>query len=251
MPLVEVDRAPVQSRRLADAETGAVEELDERPVAQRARRRPRGGVDQPLGLGRPRASAAASASGAAAASAAAGLSSRAPSSSWWRKKARTAATRRATVEAASAGRAHLGEPALELLGRRLPTGPCARRRAARGRAGTRRRSAGARAAAASSARNPVRASGSWGGRSHRPCGDVSRRRGCRPAWSRATSGRAAPGSCAGRRRPRAGGSRTSAAGGAGGGASRRSVLVSSRRPRAERKSASFAPRASSGRASRR
>ena len=54
-------------------------------------------------------------------------------------------------------------------------------------------------------------------RSHRPCGDVSRPRGCTPASSRATNARAAPGSCAGRRRPRADASRTSDAGDAGGG----------------------------------
>ena len=46
-----------------------------------------------------------------------------------------------------------------------------------------------------------------------------RRRGCRPAWSRGTSGRAAPGSCGGRRRLRAGASRTRGAACAGSGRS--------------------------------
>ena len=76
---------------------------------------------------------------------------------------------------------------------------------------------------------------------------AARRRGCRSAWSRGSCDRAAPGSCAGRRRLPAGASRRRAVGDAGGGASRRSVLVSSRRPRAERKSAFSAPRASCGR----
>ena len=64
---------------------------------------------------------------------------------------------------------------------------------------------------------------------HSPsCGDASGRRrgaggagrrGCRPASSRASCGRAAPGSCAGRRRRRADGSRRRAGGGAGAGRS--------------------------------
>ena len=95
-----------EADRLADAEAGAVHQLDERAVAHRARRRPVRGLDQALGLGRARASAAACAGGAAARSAAAGLSSRAPSSSWCRKKERRAATRRATVEAREPRGAH-------------------------------------------------------------------------------------------------------------------------------------------------
>ena len=48
--LVEVDAVLLEARRLGDAQAGAVEQLDERAVAERARRRPGGGVDQPLGL---------------------------------------------------------------------------------------------------------------------------------------------------------------------------------------------------------
>jgi len=55
-PGVEVDTRPVEADGLADAEPRAVEELDERLIAERARRRARGGVDQPLRLcGRERA----------------------------------------------------------------------------------------------------------------------------------------------------------------------------------------------------
>src|SRR5215204_5262402 len=50
-PLVEVDAALVEADRLADTEAGAVEELDEGPVAEVARRRAGGGLDQPLRLG--------------------------------------------------------------------------------------------------------------------------------------------------------------------------------------------------------
>ena len=49
-------RRPVEADRLADAQARAVEQLDERAVAERARRRPGRGVDQALGLaGRERA----------------------------------------------------------------------------------------------------------------------------------------------------------------------------------------------------
>ena len=49
-PLVEVDPALLEPDGLADAQPGAVEELDQRVVAQRARRRSLGRLDQPLGL---------------------------------------------------------------------------------------------------------------------------------------------------------------------------------------------------------
>src|SRR6266404_3771015 len=54
--LLEIDARLVEADGLADAQACAVEELDERLVAERARRRSRRGVDQPLGLaGRKRA----------------------------------------------------------------------------------------------------------------------------------------------------------------------------------------------------
>ena len=63
-PLVEIDPRALEPDRLADAQPGAVEQLDEGGVAQRARRRAGRGLDQALGLAA-RASAGASAAGAA------------------------------------------------------------------------------------------------------------------------------------------------------------------------------------------
>src|SRR5207248_4067513 len=55
-PAVEVDRAALEPHGLAHAQPGAVEQLDERAVAQRPRRRALRGLDEPLGLaGRQRA----------------------------------------------------------------------------------------------------------------------------------------------------------------------------------------------------
>lgn len=51
-PLVEVDPGPIEPDRLADAQTRAVQELDQRGVSERSRRRSGGGVDQPLRLAR-------------------------------------------------------------------------------------------------------------------------------------------------------------------------------------------------------
>lgn len=51
-PLLQVDSAPLEADGLRDAQPGSVQELDERAVAQRARRRPGGGLDQPFRLGR-------------------------------------------------------------------------------------------------------------------------------------------------------------------------------------------------------
>ncbi len=50
--LLERDARLLEPGGLRHAQPGAVEELDERAVAKRPRRRPDGGVDQPLGLGR-------------------------------------------------------------------------------------------------------------------------------------------------------------------------------------------------------
>src|SRR5918996_6034221 len=61
-PALEVDAAPLEPDRLGDAQPGAVEELDEGAVAQRARRDPVGRVDQALDFGerkRPRKARAA------------------------------------------------------------------------------------------------------------------------------------------------------------------------------------------------
>ena len=51
-PLLDVDTVLLEADGLGDAQPRAVEELDERPVAQGTRRRPDGCVDQTLGLGR-------------------------------------------------------------------------------------------------------------------------------------------------------------------------------------------------------
>ena len=64
-PCVEVDARLLEADGLADAQARAVEQLDERAVAQVARRRARRCFDEPLGLGRARACAAACAGAAA------------------------------------------------------------------------------------------------------------------------------------------------------------------------------------------
>ena len=82
-PPLEVDGGALEADRLADAQAGAVEQLDEGAVAERARRRAGGGLDQPLGLaGRERPRQRPRRRGSS--SSAAGLSVRAPSSTWWR-----------------------------------------------------------------------------------------------------------------------------------------------------------------------
>src|SRR5207248_6220325 len=50
--LVEVDARAVEARGLADTQSGRVEELDERMIAEGPRCRPLSGFDQPFGLGR-------------------------------------------------------------------------------------------------------------------------------------------------------------------------------------------------------
>ena len=51
-PVVEIDAALLEPDRLRHAKAGAVEELDQRPVAQRPRRDAARRVDQPFGLAR-------------------------------------------------------------------------------------------------------------------------------------------------------------------------------------------------------
>ena len=51
-PVLEIDAAPLEPDRLADAQARAVEELDERMIAPGPRSRPVGGRDQTLDLSR-------------------------------------------------------------------------------------------------------------------------------------------------------------------------------------------------------
>ena len=98
--VVEVDAALAEPDRLRDPQTGTVEELDERPVSERARRRPGGGLDQPLDLAR-RERARQPPVRRGSTTAAAGLSARTPISCRCRKNERAAAVRRARVAGAS------------------------------------------------------------------------------------------------------------------------------------------------------
>src|SRR5262249_49132944 len=50
--LVEIDAGPIEPDRLADAQAGAVEELDESGVPKRTRGRPASSLDEPLRLAR-------------------------------------------------------------------------------------------------------------------------------------------------------------------------------------------------------
>jgi hypothetical protein len=51
-PVLDVDTAPLERDGLADAQPGAVEKLDERPVTESTRRRSSRGLDEPLNLPR-------------------------------------------------------------------------------------------------------------------------------------------------------------------------------------------------------
>ena len=51
-PLIQVHGAALETDRLRHSQPGAVQQLDERAVAKTARSRPRGGLDQALGLAR-------------------------------------------------------------------------------------------------------------------------------------------------------------------------------------------------------
>ena len=82
-PVLEVDAAPLEPDRLADAQARAVEELDERMIPPGPRSRPVGGRNQALDLSRrerPRQLPAA----ARRSTSAAGLSARTPRSTRWR-----------------------------------------------------------------------------------------------------------------------------------------------------------------------
>ena len=83
--------------RLGDAQAGAVEELDERPVAQRPRRRPARGLDQPLGLAGRERPRQACGRGAAARSRRPGCRCAPRSAAGGGRSVRAAAVRRASV----------------------------------------------------------------------------------------------------------------------------------------------------------
>ena len=229
--VVEVDAALLEPDRLRDAQPGAVEQLDERPVAQRARRAcrsPRRSAARP----RPaRASAAACACGAAARPRPPGCRRARRAAAGGGRSVRAAAVRRASVAGESPSARSCGRVALEVVdaspprparrgsapscgevaaGRRRPCAAPAAPRAARGTPSTLRIGAHERDASPA-----VRRSGPRVGAVVDPAQALRARRGCRSGSSRARSGRAAPGSCAGRRRPRAGASRTRGAGDAG------------------------------------
>ena len=219
--------SPTASRH---AQAGAVEQLDERAVAERARRRRR---SRPRSAARPRPRESVRGSvrvrrgqvelggGVVAA--------RAEQLQVAEEAARAPPSRRASRRRREPVGAQLGEVALEVVERsRSATGrPRNGSQRARGRGG-RRRPCAARAARRAARGTPVDELGI--GR-HRPrvravvdaAEALARRRGCRSGSSRASSGRAAPGSRAGRRRPRAGASRTRGGAGAGAAVRRRSV----------------------------
>ena len=140
--LVEVDAAPLEADRLADAQARAVEELDERAVAQRraesSRWRPRSAAPPR----RARASAAACARGAAAPTSAAGLSvARADQHLVAEERADRGAVRRAIVVAARPWRGARPRSARAPRSWRREAVRRARRRTRSGRGGTPRPSA--------------------------------------------------------------------------------------------------------------
>ena len=123
-PVLEIDGLTVEPDRFAHAQPGAVEELAERAVAEVSRRRPRGGVEQALDLrGRERARQRPPALRQLDVRRRV-VGPRAPSSTWCRKKERTAASRRATVVGGEAVRAKLRDVGGEVVRARV------RRRAA-------------------------------------------------------------------------------------------------------------------------
>ena len=237
---VDVDRGPGQPHRLRDPQARAVHQLDECAVAHApvasSRLPPRSGARTRTG----RACAAACGSGAGVATSAAGLSARRPSRTWWRNAERTAAIRRAIVEGASpAARIEAtqasSDSVVAVRGRRVEergerceiaaVGVDRSRRALRceeeeialylgvGRLGgsscgwTRSSCGGADPACRAGARLSLTRLRAADGCCRRPAAAAARRRGCRPGSSRAMRARAAPGSCAGRHRLRAGGLR--------------------------------------------
>ena len=118
---LEVDRRLLQPERLGHAQPGTVEQLDESPIAHRPGGRPVGRVDQPLGLG-----------GGERARQRARAARRSESS---RGVVGALAEQHLVAEEGSGGRdpagngrggkaicTHRGEPALQLLGRRVAGG---------------------------------------------------------------------------------------------------------------------------------
>src|SRR5438552_15493162 len=80
-PLLEIDGRAVEPDRLAHAQPGAVEELDERAVSERARRGPVRGLDQPFHLAGERVRGSVRGRRGSSSSAA-GWSVRTPTRSW-------------------------------------------------------------------------------------------------------------------------------------------------------------------------
>ena len=120
-PLLEVDAVSLEADRLADAQARAVEELDERAVAQGARRRSVGRLDEPLRLaGRERARQAARP--ARQADSAAGLSVAGSDQDLVAEERADGGQAARDRRRGEPARAQLGEVALELLARRAGEG---------------------------------------------------------------------------------------------------------------------------------
>src|SRR5581483_8819625 len=277
---VEVYRALGQADRLRDAQAGAVQQLHQGTVAQRPRADAGGRVDQTLGLRR--RERARQRPGAARQRQRGG---RVVLPDAEQDEVAAVGARRGRPAGDGRGgeavRAHLREPALELRGGRLADRPPAERRqpgqvAPVGVDRARRPLGGEEQQEALDVRvadrhggliRPRSAIACSGGGSGRGCAAATRHdRGCERSYTRRSrrastwlytwvvESEAWPSSSWMTRRSAPPSSRCVAYAWrrrCGLGTSRRSTLVSSRRPRAERKTASAAPRARRGRASRR